>query len=109
MRPRSPQEGAQRPLVEEGGRTVTDVLLALVSGVVGIIGGYIGGVLRTLSESRNERRDAALAEIFKEMSLFYRYLGSWIEGSDPDPDKRSAASESSGIPAKQHVREQYEK
>jgi hypothetical protein len=87
---------------------MSDVLVPLVSILVagvGTVGGYLFGV----AQSRNERRDAALAEIFKEMSLFYRYLGSWIEGSDPDPDKRSAASKSSGIPAKQHVREQYEK
>jgi hypothetical protein len=86
---------------------VTDVLLALVSGLVGIIGGYIGGVLRTLSESRNERRDAALAEIFKEMDLFHRYLGSWANNYDPDPN--NPTGESSGIPAKDHVREQYNK
>ena len=55
---------------------MTGLLLALVGGAVGLIGGYVFGVLRTLSERRNERRDAALAEIFKEMSLFYRYLGS---------------------------------
>src|SRR5918995_4304771 len=87
---------------------MSDVLVPLVSILVagvGTVGGYLFGV----AQSRGERRDAALAEIFKEMSLFYRYLGSWIEGSDPDPDEPSAASESLGIPAKQHVREQYEK
>jgi hypothetical protein len=94
-------------VVEEGVRTVTDLFLALVGGVVGLVGGYSLGVLRALNERRNERRDAALAEIFKEMSLFYRYLGSWIEDSDPDPDEPSAAS--SGTPAREHVREQYEK
>jgi hypothetical protein len=88
---------------------VTDVLLALVSGVLGIKGGYVGGGLRALNERRNERRDAALAEIFKEMSLFYRYLGSCIEGMNPDSKETSAASESSGIPARKHVNEQYQK
>jgi hypothetical protein len=96
-------------VVEEDVRTVTGLLLALVGGAVGLIGGYVFGVLRTLSERRNERRDAALAEIFKEMSLFHRYLGSWIEDINPDPKETSAASESSGIPARKHVREQYEK
>ena len=90
---------------------MTEVLIAVVSGVVGLVGGgmsgYLFGVLRTLNESRNERRDAALAEIFKEMSLFYRYLGSWIEADNPDPDKPSAAS--GDIPAKDHVKEQYQK
>jgi hypothetical protein len=96
-------------VVEEDVRTVTGLLLALVGGAVGLIGGYVFGVLRTLSERRSERRDAALAEIFKEMSLFYRYLGSWIEDINLDPKETSAASESSGIPARKHVNEQYQK
>jgi hypothetical protein len=90
---------------------VMDVLIAVVSGVVGLLGGgyvgYVFGVLRTLNESRNERRDAALAEIFKEMDLFHRYLGSWANNYDPDPN--NPTGESSGIPAKDHVREQYNK
>lgn len=98
-------------MVEEDVRTVMDVLIAVVSGVVGLLGGgyvgYVFGVLRTLNESRNERRDAALAEIFKEMALFYRYLGSWTNNYDPNPN--NPTGESSGIPAKQHVREQYNK
>jgi hypothetical protein len=94
--------------VEEDVRRVTDLLIAVVSGgVFGLLGGYVFGVLRTLSESRNERRDAALAEIFKEMDLFHRYLGSWANNYDPDPN--NPTGESSGIPAKQHVREQYNK
>jgi len=96
-----------RELVEEDVRTVTDVLIVLVSGVVGSIGGYIGGVHRSLSESRNERRDAALAEIFKEMDLFHRYLGSWM--NNPNPDPREPTAESVDIPARQHVRDQYNK
>jgi hypothetical protein len=91
--------------VEEGVRTVTDLLLALA----GAVGGYVFGVLRTLSERRNERRDAALAEIFKEMSLFYRYLVSWTDDASPDPNEPSAESESSGISAHDHVNEQYQK
>jgi hypothetical protein len=94
-------------MVEEGVRTVTDVLIGLSGGVLGLLGGYVFGVLRTLSERRNERRDVALAEIFKEMSLFYRYLGSWIEADNPDPDKPSAAS--GDIPVKDHVNDQYQK
>ena len=86
---------------------MTDVLIGLSGGVLGLLGGYVFGVLRTLSERRNERRDVALAEIFKEMSLFYRYLGSWIEDANPDPDKPSAAS--GDIPVKDHVNDQYQK
>jgi hypothetical protein len=87
--------------VEEDVRTVTEVLIALVGIVVGGMSGYVFGVLRTLNESRNERRDAALAEIFKEMALFYRYLVSWTDNYDPDPN--NPTGESSGIPAKDHV------
>jgi hypothetical protein len=93
-------------LVAEGVRRVSDVLIALVGilvAVVGTVGGYLVGV----AQSRNERRDAALAEIFKEMSLFYRYLGSWIEDIDPDPEKPTSAS--SDIPARKHVNDQYQK
>ena len=92
-------------MVAEGVRRVNEVLIALVGILVGTVGGYLVGV----AQSRNERRDAALAEIFKEMSLFYRYLGSWIEDINPDPKETSAASESSGIPARKHVNEQYQK
>lgn len=85
---------------------MSDVLIALVGilvAVVGTVGGYLVGV----AQSRNERRDAALAEIFKEMSLFYRYLGSWIEDIDPDPEKPTSAS--SDIPARKHVNDHYQK
>ena len=66
--------------MEEDVRTVMDVLIAVVGrGVVGVAwgGGYVGYVFGAIGdyESRNERRDAALAEIFKEMDLFHRYLG----------------------------------
>jgi hypothetical protein len=81
------------------------LLIALLGAGVGVVGGYLVGV----AQSRNARRDNALANIYREMSLFHRYLVSWIEGGEPDPDKTSAASKASGIPAKQHVREQYEK
>jgi hypothetical protein len=84
---------------------VADLFLALV----GAVAGYVFGVLRTLSESRNERRDAALAEIFKEMDLFHRYLGSWADDPTPGPNAPSAASKSSGIPARKHVNDQYQK
>lgn len=92
---------------------MTEVLIAVVSGVVGLLGGgyvgYVFGVLRTLNESRNERRDAALAEIFKEMDLFHRYLGSWADDPTPGPNEPSAASKASGIPARKHVSDQYNK
>jgi hypothetical protein len=74
----------------------------LVAGV-GTVGGYLVGV----AQSRNERRDNALAEIFKEMSLFYRFLGSWTDGHNPDPKRPTAAS--SDIPAREHVNDQYQK
>jgi hypothetical protein len=86
---------------------VTDLLIALAGGIVGLVGGYVFGVLRTLNERRNERRDAALAEIFKEMSLFYRYLVSWTAGPNPDPNELTA--ESVDIPARKHVNDQYRK
>jgi hypothetical protein len=90
--------------VEAGVRIVTDVLLALVSGgVFGLLGGYVCGVLRTL----NERRDAALAEIFKEMSLFYRSIVSGTD--DPNADPNKPTPESSGIPVKTHVNDQFGK
>jgi hypothetical protein len=82
---------------------VGDVLLAVVGAAVG----YVFGVLRALSESRNERRDGALAEIYKELSLFHRYLISWTDGDDPSPYKPTA--ESGGIPARKHVKDQYNK
>ena len=86
---------------------VLDLAIALGGGVVGLAGGYVVGVLQTLSEYRNERRDVALAEIYKEMSLFHRYLGSWTADYNPDPDEPTA--ESSGVPARKHVHEQYQK
>jgi hypothetical protein len=86
-----------------------DLFLALAGGVVGLVGGYVFGVLRTLTERRNERRDAALAEIFKEMDLFHRYLGSWADDPTRGPDAPSAASISSGISARKHANDQYQK
>ena len=90
---------------------VAEALIALVTGavtgVLGLLGGYVFGVLRTLSERRNERRDAALAEIFKEMDLFHRYLGSWADDPTRGPNEPSAASKASGIPARKHVSDQY--
>jgi hypothetical protein len=94
-------------MVEAGVRTVMDVLIALGGGLLGLAGGYVFGVLRTLSESRNERRDNAIADIYKELSLFHRYLASWTGDYDPDPKEPTAASE--GVPAREHVKGQYEK
>jgi hypothetical protein len=90
---------------------VSGVLIALVGilgtilgAVVGTVGGYLAGV----AQSRNERRDNALAEIYKEMTLFYGRLLSWTaEPLPPDPDQPSA--ESSGAPVKDYVEEQYKK
>jgi hypothetical protein len=84
---------------------VTPLLTALLAAVISLVGGYLAGV-RT---SRNERRDAALAEIFKEMDLFHRYLGSWADDPTRGPNAPSAASKSSGIPARKHVSDQYQK
>jgi len=94
--------------VEEDVRRVSGVLIALVGilvAVVGTVGGYLVGV----AQSRNERRDAALAEIFKEMDLFHRYLGSWADDPTRGPNAPSAASKSSGILARKHVNDQYQK
>jgi hypothetical protein len=92
--------------VEAGVREMSDVLIPLV-GILGVGVGTVGGYLVGVAQSRNERRDNALAEIFKEMSLFYRYLGSWIEADNPDPDKPIAAS--GDIRVKDHVNDQYQK
>jgi hypothetical protein len=92
--------------VEAGVRRVSALLIAL-AGILGVGVGTVGGYLVGVAQSRNERRDNALAEIFKEMSLFYRYLGSWIEADNPDPDKPIAAS--GDIRVKDHVNDQYQK
>jgi hypothetical protein len=84
---------------------ITALLAGLLAAVISVVGGYLVGV----QASRNERRDAALAEIFKEMSLFYRYLYSWTDTANPDPQQLTAESESAGIPARKHVREQFNK
>jgi hypothetical protein len=87
-------------------RAVTDGLLALGSLVVGALGGalggYVFGVLRTLNERRNERRDAALEEIFKEMSLFYRGIVGWSHSPTP-----GSFSPEWGIAWKEYVNKQY--
>jgi hypothetical protein len=90
--------------VEEDVRGVTDVLIALMGVGVGSLGGYVLGVLRTLNERRNERRDDALAEIFKEMSLFYRGIVAWSHS--PTPDSISAEWD---IPLHEYVNKQYQK
>jgi len=99
-----------REVVVEGALgVVNESSIVLVSGVVGLLGGgYVGymfGVLRTLSERRNERRDAALAEIFKGMSLFYRALASWTDGPNPDPNKRHPESD---ISVRYHANRRYQ-
>lgn len=58
---------------------LSSLLVGVFVGVVTLVGGYYFGVLR----SRNERRDAAISEIFKEMMLFYRVILGWIGDRDP--------------------------
>ena len=79
----------------------------MLAALVSVVGGYLVGV-RT---SRNERRNAALADIFKEMALFYRYLVSWTDTANPDPKEPTAEAEAEGssIPAREHVRAQHRK
>jgi hypothetical protein len=60
-------------MVEVDVWVVTQFLLALLGTVFGLAGGYVFGI----AQSRSERRDNALAEIFKEMMLFYRGVVSW--------------------------------
>jgi len=67
-------------VVAEGVRVLNDLLSALLVSVVSLVGGYYFGVVR----SRNERRDGAIAEIYKEMMLFYRGILGWID--DPRPN-----------------------
>lgn len=63
------------------------LLATVIGAVIGVVGGYFFGVAR----SRNERRDNALAEVSKEMMLFYRGVVSWTapnetRGPFTDPD-----------------------
>ncbi len=53
---------------------MTEVLAALLAGVVGLVGGYVFGI----AQSPNERRDNALADIYGAMSLFYREMIAWM-------------------------------
>jgi hypothetical protein len=52
---------------------VTEVLLGLMGILVGVVGGYLFGI----AQSRNERRDNALADIYGALSLYYRCLIGW--------------------------------
>jgi hypothetical protein len=54
---------------------VSPVLAALLASIVSVVGGYYLGVVR----SRNERRDNAIADIYKALMRFYRSLISWSE------------------------------
>jgi hypothetical protein len=86
---------------------MTDVLIALIGILVAIVG-TVGGYLVGVAQSRNERRDNALAEIYKEMTLFYGNLISWTDDPIPPyPDQPSRAS--SGVAVKDHVGDQYTK
>ena len=60
---------------------MNELLPALLASVISLVGGYYFGVVR----SRNERRDAAIAEIFKEMMLFYRGIQGWIDDPKGGP------------------------
>jgi hypothetical protein len=92
--------------VEAVVREMSDVLIPLV-GILGVGVGTVGGYLVGMAQSRNERRDNALADIYKELALFHRYLASWTANYDPDPKETSMAS--GDIPARKHVKDQYEK
>ena len=61
-------------------RGLSALLSALLASVISIVGGYYLGVVRSL----NERRENAIADIFKEMMLFYRGILGWI--ADPRPN-----------------------
>jgi hypothetical protein len=61
-------------VVEEAVRVSNDLLSALLVSVISLVGGYYFGVVR----SRNERRDEAIAAIYKEMMVFYRGIVGWI-------------------------------
>ena len=52
---------------------MTEVLVALLTGGLGLAGGYVFG----LAQSRTEGRDNALADIYGSMSLFYREMIAW--------------------------------
>jgi hypothetical protein len=94
-------------MVEAGVRRVSDVLIALV-GILVVGVGAVGGYLVGVAQSRNERRDNALAEIYKEMTLFYGRLISWTDDPlPPDPDQPSRMS--LDVPVKDHVGEQFTK
>ena len=67
--------------MEEDVQIVNELPIVLVSGVAGSLLGYVFGVLRTLNERRNERRDEAIAEIYRLESQFYRGVVSWT--ADP--------------------------
>lgn len=83
-----------------GEATNVAALLAAVLGAgVGTVGGYVFGV----SQSRNERRDNALAEIFKEMMLFYRGVVAWTA-----PNQTTGPITEPGTTWRDHCRRQYE-
>jgi hypothetical protein len=63
---------------------VSDLLSSALGDVVTLVGGLVGGYYIGVVRSRNERRDAAIAEIFKEMMLFYSGIQGWID--DPRPN-----------------------
>ncbi len=80
----------------------TDVGVAVatvLAAVVAVVGAYFFGV----SRSRNERRDAALAEIFKEMMLFYRGVVAWTS-----PNQTSGPLTQQGTSWRDYSRQQYE-
>lgn len=57
---------------------MAEFLFPLMGVVIGLVGGYVFGV----AQARAERRDSALAEIFKEMMLFYRSVVAWTSEHD---------------------------
>ncbi len=80
------------------GLTLAPFLTALLGAGVGTFGGYLVG----LAQSRNERRDNALAEISKEMMLFYRGVVTWTS-----PDETSGPLTEPGTSWHDHCMRQY--
>jgi len=67
-------------VVEEAVRVSNDLQSALLVSMISLVGGYYLGVVR----SRNERREEAIAAIFKEMIVFYRGIVGWIQTPNPN-------------------------
>ncbi len=85
----------------------TDIVVALFTLLGGIGGAHVGvfgGYYLGIGKSRNERRDEAIAEIFKEMSLFYRGMIHWTNY----PTSTSWPITSPDTTWEQHCRKRFE-